>query len=117
MGEAARGAPAGDLYVKVHVRTDKAFAREGNHLVTTLQLKLSDALLGGTFTIHALDGDVEVNVPAGVTHGELLRVRGRGVPLGRGNRGDLMVRTDIQFPKKLSKGARQLVEQLRAEGL
>lgn len=117
MGEALQGAPAGDLYVKVHVRGDREFTREGNHLVTELPLKLSDALLGGVFTIAALDGDVAVTVPQGVEHGESLRVRGRGIPFGRGSRGDLVVKIDIEFPKKLSKNARELVEKLRGEGL
>lgn len=117
MGEAAQGAPAGDLYVKIHVRTDKAFSREGNHLLTTLPLKLTDALLGGSFIVHAFDGDVTVVVPQGVTHGEILRVRGRGVPFGRGSRGDLLVRVEMTIPKKFSKAAREFIEQLRKEGL
>ena len=117
MGEATQGGPSGDLYVKVHVHTDKLFSREGNHLLTDLPLKLSEALLGGSFTVHALDGDVEVTVPMGIAHGELLRVRGRGVPFARGNRGDLLVRVDIAFPKKLSKTAKDLVEKLQKEGL
>lgn len=117
MGEAIQGGANGDLYVKVHVRPEKAFTREGNHLATDLSLKLTDALLGGSFTIHALDGDVTVSVPMGVEHGELLRVRGRGIPFGRGSRGDLLVRVQIEFPKKLSKTAQGLVEKLRGEGL
>jgi len=116
-GEMAPGASAGDLYVKLHVKQDAGFAREGNNLLTALPIKLSDALLGGSYAVRSLDGDVEVAVPAGIAHGEIVRVRGKGVPFGRGNRGDLMVRVDIQFPKKLSAAARKLVEHLRAEGL
>jgi len=116
-GEMAPGSSAGDLYVKLHVKQDPGFAREGNNLLTTLPIKLSDALLGGSYRVRSLDGDVEVAVPAGITHGEVVRVRGKGVPFGRGNRGDLMVRVDIQFPKKLSTAARKLIDQLRAEGL
>lgn len=117
LGEAAQGAAAGDLYVKIHVRADKLFAREGNHLITSLPLKLTDALLGGTFPIHALDGDVTVVVPQGVTHGEIIRVRGRGVPFGRGSRGDLLVRIVMETPKKFSRAAKDLIEKLRKEGL
>ena len=116
-GEMAPGAAAGDLYVKLHVKQDSAFAREGNNLLTSLPIKLSDALLGGRYHVRSLEGDVAVEVPAGVTHGEVIRVRGKGVPYGRGNRGDLLVRIDIQFPKKLSAAARKLIEQLRGEGL
>lgn len=116
-GEAAPGAGAGDLYVKLHVKQDPAFTREGNHLVTALPIKLTDALLGGEYHVRTLDGDETVKVPAGVEHGETIRVRGKGVPYGRGNRGDLLVRIDIQFPKKLSAKAKELIDRLRSEGL
>lgn len=117
MGEAVAGGSAGDLYVKIHVREDRAFAREGNDLITILPIKLTDSLLGGDYRIKTLDGEESLTVPAGVAHGEMLRIRGRGVPLGRGARGDLFVRINIEFPKKLSKHARELIEKLRGEGL
>jgi molecular chaperone DnaJ len=116
-GEAAAGGVPGDLYVKLHVKTDKAFARDGNNLLTILHLKLTDALLGGEFKVETLDGPAAISVPQGVAHGELLRVRERGVPHGRGSRGDLLVRIDIQFPKKLSRAASDLIAELRKEGL
>src|SRR3990167_9247971 len=116
-GEAAAGGVAGDLYVKLHVKADKSFTREGNNLLTVLHLKLTDALLGGEFKVETLDGGVSVAVPQGVAHGELIRVRERGVPHGRGSRGDLLVRIDIQFPKKLSRTASELIAELRKEGL
>lgn len=116
-GEAVVGGSAGDLYVKLHVRTDKNFTREGANLLTTLSIKLTDALLGGDYKIKSLDSDVSITVPAGVSHGELVRAIGRGVPFGRGSRGDLLVRIAIEFPKKLSKRAQELISQLREEGL
>lgn len=115
-GEAAPGVPAGDLYVKLHVRPDKTFTRDGSNLVMTLPIKLTDALLGGSYKINTLDGETTVAVPAGVTHGEFIRVRGRGIPVGRA-RGDILVRINIEFPKKLSKEARDMIEKLRKEGL
>ncbi|MFA7310171.1 MAG: J domain-containing protein, partial [Candidatus Paceibacterota bacterium] len=101
----------------LHVKADSTFTREGNNLLMSLPVKLSDALLGGEYRIRTLDGDMPITIPAGVVHGEVVRVRGKGVPYGRGNRGDLLVRVDIQFPKKLSGTARKLIEQLRSEGL
>jgi molecular chaperone DnaJ len=115
-GEAVQGGGAGDLYVKLHVKADASFSREGNNLLTALDVKLTDALLGGEYTIRTLDGEEKVAVPAGITHGEIIRIRGKGVPM-RGGRGDLHVRIDIEFPKKLSKTAKELVEKLRTEGL
>lgn len=116
-GEAAKGGGAGDLYVKLHVKKDAAFTRDGNNLLTALPIKLTDALLGGEYRIRTLDGEEKITVPAGVIHGEIIKIRGKGVPNSRGARGDLAVRIDIEFPKKLSKAARELIERLRAEGL
>ncbi len=115
-GEAAQGGGAGDLYVKLHIKSDAKFSREGNNLITSLPIKLSDALLGGEYRVATLDGDEVLTVESGIAHGEVIRVRGKGVPHGRA-RGDLLVRVDIEFPKKLSKSARELIEKLRQEGL
>ncbi|MEK7098425.1 MAG: molecular chaperone DnaJ [Patescibacteria group bacterium] len=116
-GEALPGAPAGDLYVKIHVKNDKLFTREEKNLVTALSIKLTDALLGGEYKIQTLDGETRLNIPQGITQGEFLRIRGRGVPYGRNSRGDLLVRIDIVFPKKLSRAAKEAVEKLRQEGV
>ena len=116
-GEAVAGGSAGDLYVKLHVAPDKTFTREGNNLSMTLSVKLSDALLGNEYTITGLDEQqIKVKVPAGVSHGEVLRVKGHGIPTSSSSRSDLLVRIAIQFPKKLSRSAKKLVEQLRDEG-
>lgn len=116
-GEAAAGGSAGDLYVKLHVKQDPAFTRQGNDLVTVLKVRLSDVLLGSTHRVHTLDGDEPLAVPAGIAHGDYLRIAGKGVPGARGKRGDLLVKIHIDFPKKLSKAARAAVEELRKEGL
>ena len=116
-GEAAKGGGAGDLYVKLHVKKDTAFTRDGNNLLTALPIKLTDALLGGEYRIRTLDGEEMIKVPAGVVHGEVIKIRGKGVPNSRGARGDLAVRIDIEFPKKLSRTARDLIDKLREEGL
>jgi molecular chaperone DnaJ len=60
---------------------------------------------------------VEVSIPAGATFGEILRVKGKGVPTGKNSRGDFMVKLDIELPKKLSGKARKIVEELREEGI
>ena len=116
-GEAVPSGGAGDLYVKLHVKNDAAFIRDGNNLATVLEIRLSDALLGAQYSVRSLDGEEKVSIPAGISHGEVMRVRGKGVPHGRGSRGDLLVRIEIGFPKSLSRDARALVEKLRQEGL
>ncbi len=116
-GEAVARGTVGDLYVKVHVERHKVFQRDGENLVMNLSVKLSDALLGAEYKVETLDGVINVKIPEGVSPGEILRVRGRGVPLGPVRRGDLYLKVSINLPPKLSRKAQKLIEDLRAEGL
>jgi len=116
-GEAVSGGSSGDLYVKIHVRKHPLFAKEGTNLVTHLSIKLSTALLGGDYHLQTLDGDLTVKIPAGVSIGEILRVRGKGIPYDKNKRGDLMIKLSIELPSKLSKTAAKLVEELKKEGI
>ena len=116
-GEAVQGGTPGDLYIKVHVKSHPVFKKEGHNLVTDLRLKLSTALLGGEYDLETLDGKVIVIIPAGIAHGEILRVKGKGVPSERGKRGDILIHISVQLPSKLSKTARNLIEGLKNEGL
>jgi molecular chaperone DnaJ len=115
-GEVAPHGTAGDLYIKLHVRPDKIFTRDGNNLLMSLSIRLSDALLGKDITVTTLDGDEKLHVPAGTTHGDALRIKSRGVPTGR-SRGDIIARINVEMPKKLSRTAQELVQKLRAEGV
>ncbi|MDO8619971.1 MAG: molecular chaperone DnaJ [bacterium] len=116
-GEAIRGGTSGDLYIKVHVTKHQLFRREGTNLVMDLPVKLSSALLGDEYTIATLDGNVTVKIPEGIKPGELLRLRGKGVPIDRTRRGDLLIRITIDIPNKLSKEAKKLVEELKKQGV
>jgi molecular chaperone DnaJ len=115
-GEAITGGEPGDLYVKIHVSKHAHIFRDGNHLMTTLPVKLTDALLGSTYNVETLDGNVAIKIPDGIRHGELLRIKGKGVPQG-GRRGDFLVKISIDIPQKLSKKAQKIVEDLREEGI
>ncbi len=116
-GEAIAGGQAGDLYIKIHVKAHNLFRKEGNNLVADIPIKLSMALLGGDLPLKTLDGDLTVTIPTGVSHGEILRVRGKGVPVDKHKRGDLLLRISIDLPQKLSKKAKEIVEQLKEEGV
>lgn len=116
-GEAIRGGESGDLYIKIHVRPHKNFVRNGTDLRMSLNVKLTDALLGGLYTIPTLEKEIELKIPAGITHGEVLRVPHKGIPRENGSRGDLLVTVHIGLPKKLSRNAKKLVEQLKEEGI
>ncbi len=115
-GEAVSGGVSGDLYIKIHVREHAIWHKEGVNLVTDLDVKLSDALLGAVHTLKTLDGDIDLKIPEGVSFGEVLRVKGKGVPSGRG-RGDALVRVNIVMPRKLSKDTKKTIEALKKEGI
>lgn len=116
-GEAISGGPSGDLYIKIHVREHSIWQKEGVNLVTELNVKLSDALLGSQYNLKTLDGDINLKIPEGVTHGEILRIKGKGVPTGKHNRGDALVKISIIMPRRLSKDAKKAIEALKKEGL
>ena len=116
-GEAIAGGMPGDLYVKLHVKDDPRFTREGHTIYTTLTIKLSDALLGGEYKVKSLDGDLTVKIPAGASPGEMLRVKGKGAPITDNKRGDLLITLNIKLPQKLSRKAKKLVEEMRKEGI
>lgn len=107
----------GDLIVRVWVEEHKTFRKEGYDLIMELDLKLTTALLGATVDVETLDGKIELKIPAGTTHNEILRVRQKGVPNERGRRGDLLIVTKVEMPRKLSKQAQKLVEELKKEGI
>lgn len=115
-GEALKGAQSGDLYVKIHVQADRNIKREGSNLIKTQTIKLTDALLGASYDIETLDGNVKVNIPVGVRHNEILKIKDKGVPVGN-RRGDFLIKIDIELPSKLSKKAKKLVEELKEEGV
>jgi molecular chaperone DnaJ len=115
-GEAVSGGQPGDLYIKVHAEGHKTIRREGSTLYTNLPIKLTDAILGGNYRVETLEGNLDVKIPAGIAHGELIRIKEKGVPTERG-RGDFMVKISIEIPKKLSKKAQKLIEELRDEGI
>ena len=105
-----RGAPSGDLYVTVHVRPDKVFAREGDDLTVTVPVSFSELALGTTLSVPTLDGKVGVKVPKGTADGRILRVRGRGVPKRDGGAGDLLVTVRVAVPPSLEGEALEALE-------
>jgi DnaJ-class molecular chaperone len=119
-GQAGRG----DMIVRVWVKEHSVFRKEGYNLIMELPIKLTMALSGGVINIETLDGSIELKVPSGTSHGEILRVRGKGVPhetsgmFGpNSKRGDLLIVIQVSIPRKLSKKAQQLVEELKKEGI
>ena len=117
MGEAVAGGVTGDLYVKVHVKPHPFIRKAGLNLETDLKIRLSDALLGAEINLKTLDGDLALKIPEGTNTGEVLRIKGKGVPNENSRRGDFFVRIIVDMPKKLSKDARKTIDDLRKQGL
>lgn len=108
-----RGGAAGDLYVRLRVRPDERFERQGDDLVHRLQVPMTQAALGATVDVETPDGVTELEIPAGTQPGRLFRLRGRGVPHlnGRG-RGDLIVVAEVAVPTGLDDESAQLLREL-----
>jgi molecular chaperone DnaJ len=109
----AQGARAGDVYVLVNVRPDPRFVREGNDIVSAVDLTVPQAALGTTVSVPTLAGDEELELPAGTQPGEVHVLRGKGMPVlqGRG-RGDHRVLVNVAVPRHLTDEQRRLLEEL-----
>jgi molecular chaperone DnaJ len=108
-----RGGPPGDLYVVVRVAEDERFLRDGEDLITVVDVPAPLAALGTTIDVPTLDGPVPVDVPTGTQPGETILLRGRGMPpLSRGRTGDLRVVVNVTIPRRLTAEQRELLERL-----
>jgi molecular chaperone DnaJ len=109
-----RGGPPGDLYVQIRVREDKRFVRDGDDLITAVDVPAPLAALGTTVTVPTVDGSgVELEIPAGTQPHETLIIRGEGMPALRGRHtGDLRVVVNVVIPKHLKREQRELLERL-----
>jgi molecular chaperone DnaJ len=107
------GGPSGDLYLEVKVRHHDTFSRNGDDLLATLEVQMTDAILGTSTVLHALDGDVDVEIRPGTQSADILTVRERGVThLRGGGRGDLKIGIQVVTPTKLNHKEQDLVKQL-----
>ena len=115
-GEAgARGAPAGDLYIFIHVKRHSVFQRDGTTLFAQVPISFTTAALGGIITVPGLDKvEHDIRIPVGIQSGKQLRQRGAGMPVlqGRGH-GDMVIQIDVETPTKLSARQKDLLQQFR----
>jgi molecular chaperone DnaJ len=108
-----RGGPAGDLYVLVSVAADERFVRDGDNLLTAVDVSAPLAALGTTIEVPTLDGPTELEIPPGTQPHETLVLRGRGMPALRSRRhGDLRVVVNVVVPRRLTAEQRELTGRL-----
>ena len=114
----SNGGPPGDLYVSVRVRSHPLFTREGHDLILRQRANIAQAALGAKLVVPTLEGEAEVVIPPGTQTGDVIQLRGQGVPhLGsRKQRGDELVTIFVETPKSLTDEQRRLLQGL-AESL
>ncbi len=106
------GGPAGDLYVVIRAEDHPLFQRDGANLILELPISIAQAALGCQVDAPRVDGKRPVEVPAGTQPGDVLRLRGEGLPRpGGGPRGDLLVEVLVETPTRLDDRQRELLEE------
>jgi molecular chaperone DnaJ len=106
------GEAAGDAYVEVRIRPDERFVREGNDVYTTVGVTITQAALGATIAVPTLDGDEELELQPGTQPGEIVVLRGRGMPVLQGfGRGDERILVNVLVPRQLSDEQRRLLRE------
>ena len=109
------GARAGDAYVRVRIRPDPRFVREGNDVFSTVDLTMTQAALRATVTLPSLDGEEQIELDAGTQPGAVVVLRGRGMPVLQGyGRGDQRVLVNVVVPRHLSDEQKRLLEEFDA---
>ncbi len=106
------GGPPGDLYVVIYVEEDSLFNRQGQDLLTQVEISMAQAMLGDRIEVPTLDDPVSMEIPKGVQSGESFRLKGLGLPrLGSTSRGDLHVLVQVKTPTKLTKRQEELIRE------
>lgn len=109
------GGPRGDVYLLIKVVPHPVFERINDDLMETINVPYLTAVLGGEVRVPTLSGQVAMSIPAGTQAGKQFRLRGKGMPkLGSSEQGDLLVKTQIEVPTKLTDQERKLFEELRS---
>lgn len=110
-----RGAPSGDLYIRVRVEEDPELIRDGDDLIHRMRINFVEASLGTEVEVPTLEGTTEVRIEPGTQPGATLTLRGEGMPrLKRRGRGDLKVLVDVMVPTRLSAEQRELLKRFEA---
>jgi molecular chaperone DnaJ len=106
------GGRSGDAYVEVRIRPDERFVREGDDIYATVDLTFTEAALGVTLQIPTLDGDEELDLAPGTQPGEIVVLRGRGMPVLQGHgRGDQKILVNVLVPRRLTDEQRRLLRE------
>lgn len=108
------GGPNGDLFVVIHVEPSNYYKRDGINVFSELEISPAQAVVGDIISIKTLDGEKEIQIPAGSQHGHLLKIKGAGIPIitRPSQRGDHIVVLKIKVPTKLNEEEKVLYQKL-----
>lgn len=117
-GEESRDGVSGDLYLRIRVSDHPSFKRAENDIIFEKEISLTNALLGTKIEVPTLSDRKTVDIPSLTPNGAEFRLKGEGIKMGNfGNTGDEIIKIIIKMPRKLSRRARRLLDELRNEGL
>lgn len=110
---------SGNLYAKIFIKDHEIFSRKGDDLYASEEIAYSQSVLGDEIELPTLEGTkILLKVPQGTEAGKIFRIQGKGIPHFAGtNRGDIYIKLRVKSPKKLTKKQKQLLEELKKEGL
>jgi molecular chaperone DnaJ len=119
LGDAGKqGIQSGDLYATVHIKKHPYFERRGDDIFYQTKISFTQAALGDRIKVPALEGEVFLKVPAGIESGQIVRLKGKGIThLRSRGKGDEFIKIIIKTPKRFSRKAKELLKDLKKEGL
>ena len=119
LGDAGkRGIQPGDLYATIHIKKHPYFERRGDDILCQAKISFTQAALGDKIKVSALEGEVSLKIPAGIESGQIIRLRNKGIThLRSRGKGDEFVKIIIETPKRFSRKAKELLKDLKKEGL
>ncbi len=113
--DGANGGEPGDLYVTIRIEPDSKYHRDGETIYTEIEVDMVDAALGREMTIESLDGPVKLRIPPGTQPGDVLIVKGKGLPKRGGRkRGDMLINVKVVIPQRISAEQRKILEKFRS---
>jgi molecular chaperone DnaJ len=118
-GEASiEGGSAGDLYIKIHIKSYNGFKRQGSDIASKLNISFSQAVLGDKVTVDTVYGSVNLKIPAGIQSGDFLRIKGKGIKtFGGFGQGSHLVEIRIKTPQNISRKQKKLIEEMKDLGI
>jgi molecular chaperone DnaJ len=110
-GEINAQGQRGDLYVRINVRPDKRFERDGHNIISRIKINMIQAALGTDYKVETIDGEVTLKIPPGTQPGKVFKMTGKGMPIVNSNqRGDHIVIVEVEIPTKLNSKQKELLE-------